>query len=327
MDDRPPLRPRGLRSIALAAVSLALALALGGCGGEDDDVGSPVDLPEDPTAPLGVERGSPSFPEDAAITVAAAPPADAFLRDAAEAFANETDVAVAVRTVGGDQAAASLCGEAGRGRAQIVGIGNRLPDGERARCQQQSIRPAEHRVGYQAVALVANPERQLRCLSLDELRRLWAGGSEVNELSDLEESLPGGHVELLGPPPGRPTHELFVERALAGDDVREYRRVDDAAVLRELIEANPKALAFYGYGRINQAAPGPVALVPIRGDGECVPPTRATIQAGRYPLARPVHVIAGDVSASSPAGRFLRYALSNRRRFALTSDEIVPATG
>ncbi len=293
---------RLMRRLCLLCLGAVVSMPIG-CGG-DDGTGSPVDLPEDPTI----------------VRVAAAPPADAFVREAAAAFENETDVRVRVDVVSARRAAAAFC----NGDARVAAL-PRQPSGPQQRNCDRLRSDSRHTVAHQAAVILANADMALRCLDTNDLRRLWMRASPVKELSDLKDGLPGGHLELFGPPRGRSTIDLFRQRVLKGRDLRAYRSVEDSPVLTELVDANPRAIAFYGYSRIDESVPTPLNLISVRSDASCVPPTPATVRSGRYPLARDVYLLGPDAKSASAAGRFTAWAVANRRRAGLTTERVTAA--
>ncbi|MEK9508891.1 PstS family phosphate ABC transporter substrate-binding protein [Gaopeijia maritima] len=131
------------------------------------------------------------------------------------------------------------------------------------------------------------------CLTLDELRRIWAPGSAVRTWRDIRAEFPNRPLELFGAGPGSGTFDSFTDavvgrRAASRTD---YQASEDDNVLVQGVAGDPGALGYFGYGYV-VANRDRLKLLAVDGGNGCVLPDPSTIASGRYrPLSRSLYLV------------------------------------
>jgi phosphate transport system substrate-binding protein len=306
---------RAAAALCLAAVAPALAGAL-------------------PAAAQGAPREHLSIVGPMAVFPLAVAAGERFALDSGHAMP-------VVEPTGSEAGIALFCAGEGARHPDILGAVRRLTRADLAACTSNGVGVSELLVGYQAVALAQNPGPAPLFLTRRQLFLALAREVPVNGRltanpyrlwSDIDFALPVKPIAVLGPPPGTPLRDAFVELVMApaaaelptlrGREVGALREdgvfvelgEDEGVVLSELAR-RPEALAIVSFNHLALKGEGFLA-VPLDG----VAPTPATIADGRYGAARPVQLyvkrahaafvpglkdylatLLGD-AASSPAG-------------------------
>ena len=276
---------RAAAALRLAAVVPALAAAL-------------------PAAAQGTPREHLSIVGPAAVFPLAVAAGERFALDTGRAMP-------VVEPTGSERGIALFCAGEGARHPDILGAVRRLMRADLAACTTNGVGVSELLIGYQAVALAQNPgpaplsltRRQLFLALAREMPidgrlaanpyRLW---------SDIDFTLPVKPIAVLGPPPGTPLRDAFVELvmapataelpalsggaegALRDDGVFVALGEDEGAVLAELAR-RPEAIGIFSFNHLALRGEGFLS-VPLDG----VAPSLATIADGRYSAARPVHL-------------------------------------
>jgi len=165
-------------------------------------------------------------------------------------------------------------------------------------------------VGHDHATVVVHPSNPLPSLSVDDVARIFSG--EVRSFHDLRGSRT--HPTVLVGGLGSPTRSFLDDVVLpAGASHRHRTLTADAQVLADeasavvRVASDPSAIALV---RLAWVTPG-VRVVPIEGPRgrDPVAPTRDSIRAGSYPLARPIFLYSRGALIGAEA-RLASFALS-----------------
>lgn len=180
-------------------------------------------------------------------------------------------------------------------------------------------------VGYRRVFTVANDALTVvvnqqntwaKCLSVDELKKIWEPGSKVNNWKDVRLSFPDVPLKLFGPGTDSGTFDYFTEviNGRARASRTDYQASEDDNVLVQGVAGEKGGMGYFGFSYYEEN-PSRLNAVEIKNPktGECVAPSAKSAQTGRYkPLARPLFIYA---KASSFTRRevqaFLDYIFDN----------------
>ncbi len=216
-----------------------------------------------------------------------------------------------------------FCSGVGTEHPDITNASRRIKKSEVENCRKNGVMDiVEVKIGYDGIA-VANAKkaeqyaltRKDLFLALAEEVPDPAGGEKLvanpyTTWKDVNPALPGGKIEVLGPPPTSGTRDAFVELAMEGgckdfdwikalksEDKNEYKRIchtvrEDGAYIEagendnlivQKLDANPNALGIFGFSFLDQNT-DKVQGAQIDG----VAPEFETIADGQYPLSRPL---------------------------------------
>jgi phosphate transport system substrate-binding protein len=183
----------------------------------------------------------------------------------------------------------------------------------------------ENGIGYRRVFTVANDALTVvvnqqntwaKCLSVDELRKIWDQGSKVDSWKDVRAGFPDVPIKLFGPGTDSGTFDYFTEviNGKAKRSRTDYQASEDDNVLVQGVSGERGGMGYFGYSYYeeNQSR---LNAVEIRNPktGECVAPAAKSAQSGAYkPLARPLFIYAKASSFKrKEVQAFLDYIFDN----------------
>jgi phosphate transport system substrate-binding protein len=294
--------------ISIAACS-ALALGATACGDDDDSGNASASGGGDLSGTIKVDGSSTVAP---------------FTQAAAEAFQGENPgVRVTVGTSGTGGGFEKFCA----GETDISDASRPIKDDEEVPvCEKAGIGYKEVQVSNDGIAVVANPELEVDCLTVDQLKKLWNQGSKVKNLSEVDPKLPDTELTLFGPGTDSGTFDFFTDVINGEEGVsrEDYQPSEDDNVLVQGVSGEPGGLGYFGHSYYEQNK-SKLNLVKVDGGDGCVEPTTETIQSGEYkPLSRPLFMYPSAKALQRPEVKaFMDYILENYEAIAEAS-QIVP---
>jgi phosphate transport system substrate-binding protein len=209
---------------------------------------------------------------------------------AAERFRmDEPDVQVTVGISGTGGGLERFC----RGETDISNASRAIEDDEKAACEKKGIEFIELEVANDGLSIVVNPDNDwARCLTVDQLKRIWQPGSKVSTWEAVDDQFPDNELSLYGPGTDSGTFDYFTD-AIVGEEGAsrgDYTASEDDNVTVRGVAGEKGALGYLGlsYFESNQKK---LKAVEIDGGDGCVAPSTETVQDGTYtPLSRPLFV-------------------------------------
>ncbi|HET9581950.1 MAG TPA: PstS family phosphate ABC transporter substrate-binding protein [Gemmatimonadota bacterium] len=263
---------------SVSAAILALA-ACGGPGGEGAADGSAL------SGSVEVDGSSTVFPITEAV-------AEEFQR-----MHPGTRVTVGVSGTGGGFK--RFCA----GETDISDASRPIKDSEAGDCRRNGIETTELRVAWDGLSVVANPANDFAdCLTVDELKRIWEPGSQVNNWSQIRQGFPDRQLILYGPGTDSGTFDYFTEAIVGEEDASrpDYTPSEDDNVLVQGVEGDPGSLGYFGFAYYEQNVER-LKLLGVDGGSGCVRPSVETIESGEYaPLSRPLFIYVSDRGLAKP---------------------------
>jgi phosphate transport system substrate-binding protein len=282
---------------------LWLSVALSACGGGTQSESGAGNL----SGSISVDGSSTVYPITEAV---------------AEEFGTEHQGAVRV-TVG-------LSGTGGgfkrfcAGETDISNASRTIKDSERELCTRNGVNFVEIPVAYDGLSVVANPQNNFaQCLTVEELKKIWAPGSTVRRWSDIRQGFPNTELKLYGPGTNSGTFDYFTEEVIGeqGASRADYTASEDDNVLVQGVEGDVNALGYFGFAYYKENSQR-LKLVAVDGGKGCVTPSEATIKNGTYsPLSRPLFIyVSGKAAARPEVKAFVDFYLTH-------GAELVPQVG
>ncbi len=290
-----------IRRFAVHGLILAICAVLSsGCGRRNDDAGGP-------SGTVLVDGSSTLYPISEAV--------------GEEFFIANPNVRVPVGVSGTGGGFSKFL----RKEIDINDASRPIKPGEIEQAAQNGIQFIELPVAYDGLAVVANPGADwVECLTVDELRRIWEPGSEINNWSQVRAGFPNRPLTLYGPGTDSGTYDYFTE-AIVGEEGAsraDFTASEDDNVLVQGIMGDVNALGYFGmaYYEENRDA---LKLVGVDDGDEsngarCIVPTTETVRNGSYqPLSRPLFIYVRDESAAdSTVSEFVRFYLEHAGQLA-----------
>jgi phosphate transport system substrate-binding protein len=307
------VRLRASSSFALLGLLAAVALVATGCGGGDEEATASSPGAAEPVE-LAAEGLSGRIEADGSSTVGP------LVTAAAEAFQEANpDVTVTVGVSGTGGGFERFCA----GETDVSNASRPIKADEEAPiCAENGVEYTELQVAIDALTVVVNPANDwASCLTIDQLRTIWAPESEgtVTSWSDVDSSFPDEELVLAGAGTDSGTFDYFTD-AVNGEEGAsraDYTASEDDNVTVQAVAGARGGLGYFGlsYYLENQET---LKAVEIDGGGGCVPPSAETAQDGTYaPLARPLFVYVKNESLAKPeVAAFVRYLLDENAAIA-----------
>jgi phosphate transport system substrate-binding protein len=223
----------------------------------------------------------------------------------AEQFGKTTDFSTpVVESTGSGGGIKLFCSGVGADTPDIANASRRMKASEFETCKENGVTEiVEAIVGYDGIVVANAIDAPAFALTREQLfKALAKGQGEPEKWSDIDPSLPGEAIEVLGPPPSSGTRDAFEELVLhegakeAGLDKEAISnleiRTDGAWVdagendnlMVSKLAANPQAVAVFGFSFLDQNSDS------IKGATiEGVEPEFEAIASGDYKVSRSLY--------------------------------------
>jgi phosphate transport system substrate-binding protein len=230
------------------------------------------------------------------------------------------DVRVTVGFSGTGGGFERFCG----GETDFSNASRPITAGEIEACGAAGIEFTEIPVAWDGLSVVVNPANDfVTCLTVEELRRVWAPGSTVRTWRDVRPDWPAEELRLYGPGTDSGTFDYFTEvvNGEAGASRPDFQASEDDNILVQGVAGDRYSLGYFGYAYYTESADR-LKLVQVDGGTGCVTPNDATIADGTYaPLSRPLFVYVKHEALARPeVHAFVTF-------FLLQASRLVPSTG
>jgi phosphate transport system substrate-binding protein len=209
---------------------------------------------------------------------------------AAELFSDEQpEVKVSVGTSGTGGGFEKFCA----GETDVSDASRPIKDEEKAACERAGVGYVELVVANDALSVVVNKENTwVDCLSVGQLKKIWAPDSRVRTWRDVDPTFPAEPLKLYGPGTDSGTFDYFTDEITGeeGASRKDYESSEDDNVLVSGVASTRGALGYFGFTYFEENADKLKALQVDGGNG-CVKPSLETAQDGLYkPLSRPLYI-------------------------------------
>jgi phosphate transport system substrate-binding protein len=277
------------RLVALLAIGVA-SVALIACGGGDD-----TEAPDGPTAtPKSRLSGSVAIDGSSTVYPISEAVAEEFIK-----AQGEVKVTVGLSGTGGGFT--KFC----NGEIDISDASRPITAKEMEACAAKNIQFIEIPVAYDALSVVVNPQNSwITCITTGELKKMWepaAQGTVTNWAAVNSAWSAGGNLKLYGPGTDSGTFDYFTEvvNGKAKDSRADYTPSEDDNVLVQGVAGDKSALGYFGLAYLEENK-SRVKGIQVDGGKGCVEPSAATVEAGTYPLSRPLFIYVKKDAAARP---------------------------
>jgi phosphate transport system substrate-binding protein len=197
------------------------------------------------------------------------------------------------------------------GETDVSNASRAIKDSEVESCAAIGRTPIEFRVGTDALAVVVSQENDfITEATLEELALIFG---EAETWSDVNPDWPDEPIERFIPGTDSGTFDYFVEEIYDEDETAilnasETQLSEDDNVLVQGVLGSPYAIGFFGYAYYAENA-DTLTILSIEG----VEPTAAAVDAGEYPLARPLFIYSdASIMQSKPqVAAYINFFLTN----------------
>jgi phosphate transport system substrate-binding protein len=191
--------------------------------------------------------------------------------------------------------------------------------GEGVACKAKGIEWLELGVATDALSVVVNKDNDwAKCLTTDQLKKIWDQGSTVSKWSDIDPSFPADAIKLFGPGADSGTFDYFTEaiNGKAKQSRSDYTQSEDDNALVTGVAGDKFALGYFGFAYLEENL-DKIKPVEIDGGAGCVAPSADSVNGGTYkPLARPLFIYPSKAALKRPeVAAFLRFYLDNVNKY------------
>lgn len=169
-------------------------------------------------------------------------------------------------------------------------------------------------VAYDGLSVVVNKDNTwLKCITKDELKKIWDKGSTVKKWKEVNSSWPDEEIKLYGPGTESGTFEYFTEFAngKAMQSRADYTASEDDNTLVKGVSGNKGGMGYFGYAYYVENK-NKVRAVAVDGGKGCVEPTDKTIADLSYPIARLIYIYPSTKAMQRPEVKeFVKFYMEN----------------
>lgn len=240
---------------------------------------------------------------EAGITVAGSTSVQPFAELLAEEYMREHP-GTGINVQGGGSSAGIQAALTG---AAAIGMSSRELKPDEAR----QLKPIT--IALDAIAVVIHPSNPVRDLSVEQVRRIFAGQSANWE----EFGGPNREIHVVTREEGSGTRGAFQELVMGKVDISPAAIVQDSnGAVRQVVADDPDAIGYISLGLVNDQVKA------VRTDG--VVASIENVKAGTYKLVRPfLFVVKGEPVPEAAA--FIDFTLSAKGQQLLSAEGLVPA--
>jgi phosphate transport system substrate-binding protein len=299
------------RTVLGIAASLTLAAGVAACGGDENGGTATAAEGGAVSGEIAIDGSSTVFP---------------FVQAAAELFNEENpDVKITVGESGTGGGFEKFCA----GSTDISNASRPIKDDEEVPiCEDNNVSYSQVQVANDGIAVVTNSDLEVDCLTTDQLKQIWTEGSTINNLADLDPSLPDQELSFYGPGTDSGTFDFFTDVINGEEGVtrEDYENSEDDNQLVQGVSGSDGALGYFGFSYY-EANTDKLNLVQVDAGDGCVEPSTETIQDGSYtPLSRPLFMYPSAEAIKRPEVKaFMDFILDNQDTIAEAA-KIVPMT-
>lgn len=233
----------------------------------------------------------------------------------AEVFMGKyADVEISVTGGGSGTGIAALI----NGTTDICAASRKMKQKEIDLAKEQDIKPLEHTVAMDGIALVVNPENPINSLSIEQLEKIYTGVyTRWDQVGGPDEP-----IGVLSRESSSGTYVFFQEHVLNKKDYTPNARLMPAtSAIIQSVSTDKWSIGYVGLGYAAEAGEKvKVLAVSESAATEAILPSMETVIDGSYSIARPLYLYTkGEPEGLTRA--FLEFCLSNE------GQEIVKETG
>ena len=205
-----------------------------------------------------------------------------------------------------------------RGETDISDASRPIKQKEIDACREGGVRFIELPVAYDGLAVVVNPQNTwVDYLTVEELKKIWEPGAQnvIMTWSQVRSGFPAEDLQLFGPGTDSGTFDYFTEviNGKSGSSRGDFTASEDDNVLVEGVASSKGGLGYFGLAYYEENMER-VKVVPVKGKGDAVAPSKDTVLNGTYAqLSRPLFIYVNKDSLKTKplVAKFVRYYLEN----------------
>jgi phosphate transport system substrate-binding protein len=227
-------------------------------------------------------------------------------------MADHRDVRITVSESGSGNGAKSLINKT----CDVASMSRFMKDGEFKAAVDAGSFPVAHIVALDGIAVIVHPSNPVRNLTVEQVRDIYLG----RIVNWKEIGGPDRPIVIISRDTNSGTYESFEELVMHKQKMaKEVEYVGSNGAVRQRVQSTPTAIGYVGLGFSDRT----VKALSING----VQPSRATVAAGAYPVARPLYFFTnGYPQLGSPLHAFVTLHLTPKGEEIVQSIGFIPVT-
>lgn len=208
-----------------------------------------------------------------------------------------------------------------RGETDINNASRKIAPAEKQLCRKNGIGYERFTVALDALTVVVNQQNTwAKCLTIQQLKKIWKPGSKVDSWDDIKPSYPKVDLQLFGPGTDSGTFDYFTRVVVgkAGKSRSDYAASENDNVLVQGVAGSKGGLGYFGYSYFENNQDKLNAVAIDSGQG-CVQPSPQAASTGRYePLTRPLYIYPklSSLRQEKTVRSFVTFYLENAQQIA-----------
>jgi phosphate transport system substrate-binding protein len=200
-----------------------------------------------------------------------------------------------------------------RGETDLSDASRPIKGSESKTCSDKGVSYIAFTVANDGISIVVNKQNTwAKCLTVEQLHKMWEPGSKVDNWRDVD-------LKLFGPGTDSGTFDFFTEKinGKARASRSDYFPSENDNVIVKGVSGERGGLGYFGLSYYVENK-GRLNLVKVNAGRGCVAPNIKTVQSKRYkPLSRPLFIYVKRTSFRRPeVHAFIGYILKNERAIA-----------
>jgi phosphate transport system substrate-binding protein len=206
----------------------------------------------------------------------------------AEAYQTvDSSVAVAVSGGGSGTGIAALI----NGTVDIANSSREIKSKEMEMATQAGVKPIEHVVGYDALAVFLHADNPLDTLTIEQLKEIYGRGGSAEKWTDLGVKVPGcknQQIVVVSRQNNSGTYAYFKDSVLGKKGKYRQGTLDmhGSKDVVDLVEKTPCAIGYSGLAYATDHIK--MACIAPSDPANCISPSPVTASDRSYPIARPL---------------------------------------
>ncbi|OII68925.1 phosphate ABC transporter substrate-binding protein [Streptomyces sp. CC77] len=206
------------------------------------------------------------------------------------------------------------------GETDISDASRPIKDEEIKTCEQNGIKYEQFAVANDALSVVVHKDNTwAKCLTVEQLKKMWEPGSKVNNWNQIDPSFPDEPLKLFGPGTDSGTFDYFTDEINGeeGASRTDYSGSEDDNVIVTGVSGTKGGLGYFGFSYYEENK-DKLKVVDIDGGKGCVTPSVAATQDGTYaPLGRQLFIYPSDAGLKKPQVLdFVEFYVENHKKIA-----------
>lgn len=209
---------------------------------------------------------------------------------------------------------------------EIANCSRPLKEKEIANAKKNGVEPVQHTIGYDGIAVFVHKDNPIQSLTMEQLKAIFGDGGKVESWKDLGMDMGSDDanvIQLGSRQNNSGTYECFREKVL-GKKGRFKQRCNNLNGSKDVVAFCAASKSAIGYSGLAYKTDD-VRIVPIApaGSTDAIAPTVTTVQAGTYPIARPLFMYTNGEPANE-IGAYISWIKGDEGQSVLREKGYVP---